>query len=317
MILVFIIALLAALTCMTFWAVEMSEIKDRTITVSTHEVSKLSGLTIPNDHLYSEGLCINVPDGLASPNHGTEVNLVAIECDNVISWNDTYNITQPEDRCHTPVPYVFYLLAGSQIKVNLQFSSGKVEVFLLIEEEVFEQCIFGNIPEEQLRINETEWNGSLHTWDISSANHYYLCFCTCEANNTSYSYSLEIDPLVKFYLTGRILHNVTYNDLGQKNCLSYANIFSELHNETCIFVETSMDTDEPHLVGYFELTVSSQKRLEILWYSLGLLAVTAMIVVVLALLCVATWHKVRNPDLPGCRHTCNYQCNCQLYPEQD
>lgn len=292
--------------------------KSRNIIVSTHEVFKLSGLTAPNDHLFSKGLCIKAPDATVFPIQQTDIRIItSYKCTgdrNRVKINDNLPITVPDKPLPlegpAPVPYMFYLLNQSTIILNINVTSWKrvkeIGVFLLKDHDVYEQCMWRHKPstpaKEICHVDQTKPCNFNMT--VKTQGHYFLCIFM--SNGTAVgTYSMKIDPFWQYEVSGteKRCHLHQRGDPIRNCCVSYdTNIFS---HKPCHFLATNR-TDRKYLGEYFKLTVSPQRH-PVIWYSLGVLGLCAVIALVLTVSCVATWRKVKNPDMPG--------CSIRLYPQ--
>lgn len=263
----------------------------------------------------------NIVDGGQSPvlrrvcmevdNSATEWELMKGSCDALHQINFIPDHQVIQGTATTSVGYLFYLLKGSHIYVEVFGGSGYIRFYRATDasevNKLEEYCMNG---EESLwlhcEVKENETTTACNTPVVQDPAHYYLCFFPAQpmpfridTEKMLYNTS-EYEPCRVYYLDneGRGVSTISV----YKCCELSHNLFHALASPGCVLVSASCE-DVGCLNRAVNITITSVGQKDVTGGVAAAVVVVAAVLVVMVAMCAMVEYKVRHQD----RHIRGFQ----------
>ena len=287
---------MAVAATVTVWEVEGQQ--KTNISISTNETFEVSDVQ-NNNNLFSSKLCLFGSTRL--PNPGTFF-LTQINCSEVVVGNTTETITR--SNVSTRNSFMSFWLSGTSFELQADIGANNVTIYLLNDDRDYGQC--NETPVHFVAkqpCSESEFTCNFkHT--VTTSGHYYLCFHGTHTDDISYTLNIHL----QYYELPHNNNMTTQCNFSSSDCCqSYGTLTDEIWQPTCIFVITKAEREDD--VGLpVQISIKSLPRLELVWYSIGALAVLLLLAAVCTVSCGSVVYKSRHPYTDV---ACT--CSCHLY----
>ena len=285
----------------------------KSVDLSTSEVYDLTS-EFPLSNYYSNHLCLSLNESHSmrfTDEKIASVYLTSEDCNSVSLTTQNETISQRNSILgHN---YMFYWLKGTTFSVVVEVNgTSLVTLFLLKSERSFDLCINRLHPEDYLMawlfsvqncsiITDTGFMRCRFEYTVQNSGYYYICVNSTILNNLRYNFS--ISSLVYDQSKSESALECT---ISEKCCISFKNIFRELHSPTCVFVTTSPLGPTFTGIRLSDISLYVDQRYSVIGY-----CVVAFIPLATALFLTILFYKVinrkfKNPDAytKGCTLQC-------------